>query len=78
MSNECLAKLKREFRELRRTVIGTPDHHDRGHSGRLDTLEQRVDVMERKLDKIALWVTTAAALGSAGMTLIVQMLIHYL
>ena len=78
MQDECLTRLKREFRELRRTVIGTPDHHDRGHSGRINELEVRVEGMERKLDKIALWVTTAAAIGSAGMTLIVQMLIHYL
>ena len=76
-NTKCLDRLKREFRSLRRTVIGDPDHQDEGLVGEVNKLKTEMQTIRDKNQKMILYVTTAAAVGSFIATVVFQTAIHF-
>lgn len=84
-NRRCIDKLKGEFRSLRRTVIGDPDHLDDGLAGSIRRQELEVkqikedmSELKSKTRQMIFYVSTAAGIGAFAATMIFQLALHFI
>ena len=84
-NRRCIDKLKGDFRSLRRTVIGDPDHLDDGLIGwqrrqdiEIKHLKEDMTDLKSRTRQMIFYVSTAAGIGAFAATMIFQLALHFL